>query len=127
MAGQDLTESVVRLSNGVSIDNRIRLGSAVWLERKTGKSFMAWIDKLTDEDADMSFADIMLVLVALYLQLHQDETEADAEKALAGVDINEIGDVLSLALEFEPKNSPLSPMPEPATEAATEAASDQPE
>jgi hypothetical protein len=123
MAGQDLTESVVRLSNGVSIDNRIRLGSAVWLERKTGKSFMAWIDKLTDEDADMSFADIMLVLVALYLQLHQDETEADAEKALAGVDINEIGDVLSLALEFEPKNSPPSPMPEPATEAA----SDQPE
>jgi hypothetical protein len=64
----------------------------------------------------------MLVLVALYLQRHPDETEEGAEKALGDIEIDELGEILGQVLEFEAKNSPPSPTPEPATEAA----SDQP-
>lgn len=100
----DLANETIDLGNGLKVDNRLRIGGAVWFEEKAGKSLMEFAKAL--EQQQFSIRDLQWFLMALLLQSNEGMTEDDARQKINSIDITKAADAMAGALSFEPKNSP---------------------
>jgi hypothetical protein len=95
---------------GLTFSSQLGIGSAKWLEFKTGKPlFIVMQDFVKATGPELEITKIALLLTALYLQAHPRTDPAEAEAAVDGLAFSEMMEVLSRSrpFEFEPKNSPV--------------------
>jgi hypothetical protein len=99
--GNDLAIGTIQVGDLV-LDDRLRIDGALWIEDKTGKPLVEFLEHCTGG----SISDMLTLLGALYYQKHPDSQPDDLRKAVGGMEITEIGDLVSkVKMDFEPKNS----------------------
>jgi hypothetical protein len=99
----DMVNGTIRIG-GLILDDRFRIGGAEWLETKSGKSFIEFLDSLADDKP--RFTDLRLCLTALAVQRNPEMDEADIVGQLRKTELNEISKAVSQLkfAEYEAKN-----------------------
>jgi len=101
----DLVNGKVEIAPGIVVDDRLRLGGVLYLERTFGKPLTEIFESLTGDNP--SFTDMSRLLQALYLQANKDSLESQAEEKLAALELNQVAEAFGKLrfLEFAPKNA----------------------
>lgn len=108
----DLVNGKVQIAEGLVLEDRLRLGTVLYLEKKFGKSLTEIFEAMGA--AAPNFTQISTILTGLYIQSHPEVTETQAEQAVGRLDLEEVtGAFAKLRFaEFAPKN--VSPPASPA-------------
>lgn len=103
--GTDLVNGRVELAEGLVLEDRLRLGTVLYLEGKFTKPLTEIFEQLAIENP--RFTDMAIILTGLYMQTHPDATEHEAEKAIGRLDLTEVSGAFAKLkfADFEPKNS----------------------
>lgn len=104
--GKDLANAKIKIGD-VLADDRLRIGGILYLEEKLGKSFEEIADDLT-KVVDVEKVNISKMvkgmtpfIVALILQRNPDMDEAEAERAIMQLELEDFTDVFSKVKLFK--------------------------
>lgn len=102
--GTDMTARLIDV-DGLMFDDRFRVGGTLYIEQKTGRSFIDVAEELSAAKDKPTMTILAVVLTALYLQKNDVPVE-QAEKTIANLELSQMMTVMSqIDLEIEEKNS----------------------
>ena len=95
---------MLEIAPGIKIEDRLRLGGVLYLERRFDKPLTEVFELLSSENP--RFSDMTALLTALYMQANTTATEEQAEFVLGRIELAQISEAFGKikAFELSPKN-----------------------
>jgi hypothetical protein len=107
----DLLNSKIEISPGLFIDDRLRVDGAIYLQDKTGISFIEFYKSIEKQ----KISDLAALVLSLIFQSNPGFDMNEAEKIVGKLDIYSLYKIVTKVFEFAPKNAS-EPNPQEVTE-----------